>query len=417
MDYIEINGGHPLEGEVRIQGSKNAALPILAAAVLHKGITVLHNCPRITDVMYMIQILEEMGCRVSWEERSLYIDATTLHTPRVSVQLGNKMRCSIILMGALLGRMKEGWIPFPGGCTIGARPIDMHVNAFKSMGAGIEERDGMLYTKTAALHGSRIIMKFPSVGATENVILAAVLAAGVTVIEKGAKEPEIVELCNFLNDKGARISGAGTDRIEIEGVASLIDSEYRLMPDRIVAGTYLMSVLATRGSCFLEQAPIDQMGEIIKVAKHMGAVVKLKQSGLFVDGSTASRPITYLETCPYPGFPTDLQSQVMAVLCIAEGESRIREVIFEARFKAALQMNRMGANITIDGQEAAIHGVSQLRGGAVAAPELRGGAALVIAGLAAAGTTTVEGYEYIQRGYEDICKDLRQLGAQIYLRE
>ncbi|MEE0419528.1 MAG: UDP-N-acetylglucosamine 1-carboxyvinyltransferase [Lachnospiraceae bacterium] len=417
MGCIEIFGGRPLEGQVYIQGSKNAALPILAAAVLHKGVTVLHHCPKILDVMYMVQVLEEMGCDTAWSGHSLYLDARGLQTPRVSTDLGNKMRSSIILMGALLGRMKEAWIPYPGGCTIGARPIDMHVDAFTRMGASIEEEQEVLHARTAGLTGTRIVMKFPSVGATENVILAAALAEGTTRIEKGAMEPEIVELCRFLNSKGARIHGAGTPGITIEGVRSLTDSEFDLMPDRIVAGTYMMGAMATRGKCFLRRAPSEQLGQVVYTARRLGAGIRVEPEGILVDGRNAGRNAVYLETTPYPGFPTDLQSQVMAVLCLAKGESLIREKIFEARFKIVPQLCKMGAHIEVRGQEARIRGTRGLNGAVVEAPELRGGAALVIAGLAAMGTTEVEKYSFIQRGYEDICEDFRQLGGELKLKD
>lgn len=413
MEYIEIFGGRPLEGEVKIQGSKNAALPILAAAVLHKGTTVLHNCPRITDVMYMIQILEEMGCQTSWSGHSLHIDTKGLCAPFVSCGLGEKMRSSVILMGALLGRMKEAWIPYPGGCTIGKRPIDMHRNAFISMGAYIQEENCILHAETTGLSGACIVFDLPSVGATENVILGAVLASAETRIIGAAKEPEIEELCRFLNEKGAKITGAGTSHIVIEGVSELHDSEYTLMPDRIVAGTYLLGVLATRGLCCLKDVPIDQLEEVFRVVKQMGAMVYLEKRDIIIDGRNAVYPVDYLETEPHPGFPTDLQSPLMTVLCLAKGDSRIRETIFEDRFKIYSDLNRMGARITVDSREAVITGVLAFRGAQVAAPELRGGAALVIAGLAAEGRTVISQYEYIKRGYEDICADFTQLGADI----
>lgn len=415
MEYIEILGGRPLEGEVKIQGSKNAALPVLAAAVLHKGTTVLNNCPKITDVMYMIQILEEMGCHTSWSGHSLHIDTKGLCAPFVSCDLGEKMRSSVILMGALLGRMKEAWIPYPGGCTIGPRPIDMHINAFTRMGAYIKEENCILHAQTSGLCGACIVFNSPSVGATENVILGAVLASAETRIIGAAKEPEIEELCRFLNEKGARITGAGSSYIVIKGVSELHDSEYTLMPDRIVAGTYLMGALATRGICCLKDVPIEQLEEVFRVVKQMGAMVYLEKCDIIIDGRQAIHPVAYLETEPHPGFPTDLQSQLMAVLCLAKGESRIRETIFEDRFKIYSDLNRMGARVTVDKREAGITGVAALRGAQVAAPELRGGAALVIAGLAAEGRSAVQKYEYIKRGYEDICADFRQLGADITL--
>lgn len=416
MDYIEVFGGHPLHGELVVQGSKNGALPILAGAVLHKGITILHHCPKILDVMHMIQILQELGCQVWWQEETLYIDASQLNSSHVSARLGEKMRSSVILMGSLLGRMGEVWIPYPGGCTIGARPVDIHVDALQKMQVYIEETEGMLHACAKELKGCSVSFKFPSVGATENTILAAVLADGVTEIHNGAREPEIEELCNFLSAQGAKISLEDATCIRIEGVSQLHDSEYDLMPDRIVAGTYLMAAVATRGCISLKNAPIGQLTEVLCVLDDMGAWLEYEEGILKIDATKANRPLERLQTMPYPGFPTDLQSQVMAALSLADGRSCIVESVFEARFKAAGEMNKMGARIALDGQEAVIDGVGQLNGTQVIAPELRGGAALVIAGLAAEGVTQIQNSYFIDRGYEDISRDLRKLGAKVYHR-
>ena len=413
MACIEIYGGHPLNGEVRIQGSKNAALPILAGAVLHKGKTVLHNCPRISDVAYMIKILEELGCAVTWSGNTLYMDASGVDKSCVPAEIGNKMRCSIVFLGALLGRMGSAEIPYPGGCTIGARPIDMHVEAMRCLKAEIYGDCECLRGKSEGLLGERVVLPYPSVGATENIILAAVLAHGTTEIQGGAREPEIVELCRFLKGKGAKIKGEGTDRIWIDGVKGLSDSEFRLMPDRIVAGTYLMAAIATRGSCMLREAPQGQLGSVIAAAERMGAVIRQTPEGILVDGRNAERPLAMLDTAPHPGFPTDMQSQIMTALCLARGESRLREHIFEARFRTAGELMKMGADIQITGQEARIRGTARLHGASVRAPELRGGAALVIAGMAAEGKTRIEDCHYIRRGYEDICEDMRKLGADV----
>lgn len=413
MDCIEIIGGRPLHGEVSVQGSKNGALPILAGAVLHKGITVLHNCPKILDVMYMIQILQELGCQVWWQESSLYIDASRLSASHVSAELGEKMRSSVILMGSLLGRVGEAWIPYPGGCVIGARPVDIHIDALQKMQVYVEESEGLLHVRTEGIKGDRVRFKYPSVGATENIILAAVLGEGVTEIQGGAIEPEIIELCGFLNSKGAKIDITGDYLIRIEGVSELLDSEYKLMPDRIVAGTYLMAAVATRGCISLRNVPVGQLTEVLKILQQMGAWIEYDKAILKIDASRADIPVKILETMPYPGFPTDLQSPLMAALCLANGRSHIIESVFEARFKAAGQLNRMGARITIDGQEAIIDGVAALKGVQVIAPELRGGAALVIAGLAAEGQTQVLSSHFIDRGYEDISRDFRLLGADI----
>lgn len=412
MACIEIYGGRPLNGEVRIQGSKNAALPILAGMILHKGVTVLHNCPKISDIMYMVEILEKMGCRIEWSRDVLSVDASGLDSFRVPAELGNKMRGSVIFLGALLGRMGNAAIPYPGGCCIGSRPIDFHVEALRRMGARIHPGCEELTGTCGRLQGTRVRLGFPSVGATENIILAAVLAEGMTEILGCAREPEIAELCRFLNGKGARIKGAGTDRIRIEGVKELKDSEFCLMPDRIVAGTYLMAAIASRGTCMLKEAPAEQMESVLDAAGRIGAAVRWYPEGLLVDGRRANRPLC-LDTEPHPGFPTDLQSQLMAALCLSSGDSLIREHVFEARFGTAAELAKMGAEIRIRNREARICGVCHLHGAVVKAPELRGGAALVIAGTAAEGKTVIEDCHYIRRGYEDICRDMRALGACI----
>ena len=412
MDCIEVIGGRPLHGEVTVQGSKNGALPILAGAVLHEGTTILHNCPQILDVMYMIQILQELGCQVWWQGNSLYIDASRLSASHVSAELGEKMRSSIILMGSLLGRAGEVWIPYPGGCVIGARPIDIHMDALQKMQVYIEDSEGMLHARTDGMRGTSVTFKSPSVGATENILLAAVLADGVTEVFEYAKEPEIIELCNFLNSKGAKIS-IMDNCLRIVGVSKLNDSEYYLMPDRIVAGTYLMAAVATRGCISLNNAPVLQMTEVLNTLEHMGAWLEYEEGVLKIDARKAELPVEKIKTAPYPGFPTDLQSPLMAALCLAKGKSCIIESVFEARFKVTGQLNRMGARIDIDGQEAVIHGMPGLKGTQVIAPELRGGAAMVIAGLAAEGRTLVQNSYFIDRGYEDISRDFRKLGALI----
>lgn len=413
MSYIEIYGGRPLNGEVRIQGSKNAALPILAGVILHRGTTVLRNCPDISDVRYMVEILEELGCKTSWSGNALVIDASGAEQCQVPARLGDKMRCSVIFLGALLGRMGCAGLPYPGGCTIGARPIDMHLDALRRMGADIHTGCEYLTGTCGRLEGKQISLPYPSVGATENIILAAVLARGTTEIRGCAREPEIVELCRFLNGKGARIRGGGTDSIWIEGVEELRDSTFELTPDRIVAGTYLMAAIATRGRCMLRKAPAEQMGSVIDAAGRMGAVIRRMPEGIAVDGRRADQPLECLDTSPHPGFPTDIQSQLMAALSLASGSSRLREQIFEARFGVAEELTKMGADIRIRGREALICGVGHLHGASVRAPELRGGAALVIAGAAAEGKTVLADCHYIYRGYEDICRDMRALGADI----
>lgn len=413
MDGIKVLGGHPLHGEIAIQGSKNAILPIIAGTILHDGITVLHNCPKIQDVMYMVEILKQLGCRVCWTDDTLMIDASCLERCDVPADHAGKLRSSIILLGSLLGRLKEAHVPYPGGCTIGARPIDLHLQAFRQMGVCIEEQEGLLLAQTKDLCGARIHLRFPSVGATENIILGAVLAKGTTVLTGAAREPEIVELAVFLNKKGARITGMGSDCICIRGVDRLHDSEYTMGPDRIVAGTYVLAALGSRGCVTLWNAPVDQIKNILYLSGKMGASLRWNRNCLRVDARRAGAPIPFIETNPYPGFPTDLQSQLMAVLCMARGNSCIRETVFEARFHVAEELNKMGARVFTDSMEARIEGVDMLTGCDVQASELRGGAALTIAGLMAEGVTRISNKHFIDRGYVDICEDLKALGARI----
>ena len=394
MEYFEITGGTPLHGSITLQGSKNAALPLMAASILHPGRTTLHHVPAIRDVDVMIEILENIGCTVQKDNGTLIIDAAKAEHFEVAASLGERMRSTIILLGSMLGRAGRAKMPFPGGCIIGMRPIDIHITSLGKMGAVFEETDGMLCAVTDGLCGSRIHLRFPSVGATENVILAAVYARGRTRIENCAKEPEIAELCRFLREKGAKIEGEGTSCILVEGVSHLRDSTYMLMPDRIVAGTYLFAAAATRGEICLEGMRPSDMESVL-------------------DGRKAINPLPVVCTETYPGFPTDLQSQLLATLCVARGRSVIRECIFEERFRIAPWLNRMGADVTTDGREAVIEGKAHLSGQMVKAQELRGGAALVIAALMAQGITRVYGSAFIERGYEDLAGDLRKLGAVI----
>ena len=413
MEYFEITGGTPLHGSITLQGSKNAALPLMAASILHPGRTTLHHVPAIRDVDVMIEILENIGCTVQKDKGTLIIDAAKAEHFEVAASLGERMRSTIILLGSMLGRAGRAKMPFPGGCIIGMRPIDIHITSLGKMGAVFEETDGMLCAVTDGLCGTRIHLRFPSVGATENVILAAVYARGRTRIENCAKEPEIAELCRFLREKGAKIEGEGTSCILVEGVSHLRDSTYTLMPYRIVAGTYLFAAAATRGEICLEGMRPSDMESVLDVLGRMGAVYENREDGFYLDGRKAINPLPVVCTETYPGFPTDLQSQLLATLCVARGRSVIRECIFEERFRIAPWLNRMGADVTTDGREAVIEGKAHLSGQMVKAQELRGGAALVIAALMAQGITRVYGSAFIERGYEDLAGDLRKLGAVI----
>lgn len=415
MGTIHICGGNTLCGEVDIQGSKNGALPILAASILIKGRTILKNCPEITDVDHMLQLLEAVGCGVKRFYHTIEIDATSLDDVELPHEHANAMRSSVILLGALLAREKEAYICYPGGCLIGKRPIDIHIAALEQMGIEFCIGDNCIHAESASKKAvnTTIHLKFPSVGATENVILYGVLSNQVWTVCGCATEPEIVELCCFLNKAGAKIGGVGTNCITIEGVACLHEVCYRIMPDRIVAGTYLMAGAMTGGLVVLNQAPVMQMQSVFKTLQEMGADLAIAKDWVCLNGENAVKSLRYVKTDIYPDFPTDLQSACLVACCVAEGCSIIEETIFENRFQIATQLRDMGADIHILDRRAVVCGVKRLNGRDVYATELRGGAALVLAGLVACGDTYVHHDEYIKRGYENICRDLRALGAKI----
>lgn len=413
MDAIIVNGGIPLCGTVQVQGSKNAALPMMAAAVLHEGMTILHNCPQIMDVYFMTEILKCLGASVYWQDHTLYIDGSKIHGAIIPAIYGVQMRSSITLMGSLMGRMGRCDIPFPGGCVIGRRPIDIHIQVLRSMGAHVEEKDGILKARKGRLHGFTHGFVKRSVGATENAVMAAVRARGSTYLTGCSTEPEITHLCRFLEQMGVHIKGIGTPSLRIDGGGKLQDVEYTVPSDRIVAGTYLLAGAATRGVVTLEQAPIEEMTSILSAYEKMGGQYKVRSGKLVADSQEIKKGIPWIETDVYPGLPTDLQSPLMAVLAGIPEASVIRETIFEDRYKIVSQLARMGAQITVDGRDAVICGIQQLSGAQIHARELRGGAALVVAALSAKGITRIENLHYIERGYEDICGDIRRLGGDI----
>jgi len=413
MAFIEIAGGKQLNGEVDIQGSKNAVLPILAATLLVNGITKLNHCPKILDVYHMIKILEAIGCIVIWEASSLIVDTTKLNTSTVPEGYVKKMRSSIILMGALLGRTHTAIISYPGGCTIGARPIDYHLSALKKMNVSLQEENGLICCTTTGIIGTDIYLDFPSVGATENIILAATLANGKTRIYNAAREPEILELCKYLNAAGAKIIGAGKNQIEIDGVDELYNVEYTTASDRIVAGTYLAAIAGTGGEAVLKGVRCECLQSVISILREMGCNIICGDDYIIISSSGRLKPIPLIRTMPYPGFPTDMQSQIMSVLMMATGTSTIVEDIFEGRYQNVQEQIKFGADIQVNGREAIIKGVPLLNGCEVYASELRGGAALVISGLMALGKTIIYNPDFIERGYEDICRDLRELNADI----
>ncbi len=412
MSVILVQGYHPLKGEIEIQGSKNAALPMMAAAILHKGTTVLKHVPRIQDVLCMMGILESMGCACVLEGHTLTVDAKTVRDIQIPEENGKAMRSSIMLLGALLGRCGEAYVHYPGGCSIGSRPIDMHIRALRQMGARIREEDGILHGTAVKLKGVPLSLPYPSVGATENIILAAVAAEGTTTLKGAAMEPEVEALCRMLNAMGANISGAGTGIIEIRGGSLLHDGEYTVPGDRIVAGTYLSAVMAGGGSAVLKKSSPDHLGRVIETAGAMGARIKVDGGDMkiLMEGRPGAACVV---TGPYPGFPTDLQSMMLVLMSMGQGQSRLKETVFEGRFATAKELRKMGAEIIIEGKEALVNGKGRLKGACVEAHDLRGGAALVTAGLGAEGETRVTCCHHIFRGYEDICRDLKNLGADI----
>ena len=417
MSVIQVCGLTPLKGEISIQGSKNAVLPMMAAALLHRGVTVLTNVPVIRDVACMLDILESLGCRCCHKGDCLVMDARSVTGTSIPEEYVTAMRSSIVVLSALLGRMGEGSCCYPGGCLIGARPIDLHLMALRALGADIRERDGTIEAscrKNGGLKGTEIHLSYPSVGATEQAILASVLADGVTIIHQAAREPEISQMCRFLNNMGAVICGMGTDHLMVQGVAGLHDSSFRVEGDRIVAGTYGAAVVADGGEALLRGICPSDLKVPLEEFQKAGAAVDADEKNRQIRICMGKRPLPLLiKTEPYPGFPTDLQSPFMAFLATAQGTSYIEEQVFEGRFATAKILEQMGAVIRTEDQRAVIEGHYPLKGAAVNACDLRGGAALMVAALAAEGDTFIGECHHIERGYEDICRDMAALGAHI----
>jgi UDP-N-acetylglucosamine 1-carboxyvinyltransferase len=414
MDSVQVYGGVPLCGKVRIQGSKNAALPVLAATLLTRESSTIYNCPKISDVDGMICLLKSLGMDVCWEEQGIRISRKTFRAKSMDAEAIKGMRSSLCLLGAILGSCGEITMEYPGGCMIGARPIDIHIAAFQKMGVAFSEVNGLLHASAKHLRGAEIELPFPSVGATENVILAATMAEGETFIRGAAKEPEVIALCSYLQACGALITGSGTSEITVQGGRPLYGTEFTIPTDRIVAGTYLFATVATGGCTLLEHAPVMQLDATIRVAEKMGAVCHICSEGLFVQAPERPKAVEIISTAPYPGFPTDLQSMALVTATLADGMTVIRENIFENRFRIVDELMKMGANIQmLNAGCARIDGVERLKGTTMTARELRGGAALLIAATAAKGKSTISGCKYIYRGYERIENDLRELGARI----
>lgn len=413
MAYIEVDGGNSLYGEITIQGSKNATLPILAASVLCKEPITIKGCPKIQDVFSMLKLLEGIGYSVQWNEDTLILEGTLLAADFIIREYAKNMRSSIILLGGMLGRVGRATICYPGGCSIGKRPIDLHLKSLKKMNVKIKEKEDWITCSSKELTGGKIMLDFPSVGATENILLAAVLAKGKTVIENAAKEPEIKELCRFLKAMGANIQGEGTETITIMGVKKLHGATFEICSDRIVTGTFLAAVTGARGAVKLYSNCGNELEEVIEILRELGADIKVHSNYITCYMEKRCKAVPLIRTRPYPGFPTDLQSPILAVLCKAEGTSMIIENIFEDRFKTAEELKKLGAKIKINGRAAVIDGVSDLEGTDVKGHDLRGTAALIIAGLMAKGTTRIENIAYLDRGYEDICTPFRKIGASI----
>jgi UDP-N-acetylglucosamine 1-carboxyvinyltransferase len=414
MEKFVIEGGYPLSGIVDIKGAKNSMLPIMAASVLnsHTAGVELHNIPDIYDMHVMKSILQSLGAKVKYGNNVLQINAHTLKNHTISDMLMREMRSSIFLMGPLLARLGKVRVTYPGGCSIGPRPIDLHLKGLEALGADVKEENGYIFASTAGLKGTELHLDYPSVGATENLMMAAVYAKGKTLILNAAKEPEIVDLQNFLNAMGARIRGAGTETIRIEGVSSLVNCTYRIIPDRIVAGTYLMAAAITEGRVLLRDIIPAHLDAVIAKMREAGVKIEATDDSLEVVKSNL-KGVGILCTLPYPGFPTDLQAPMMAMLATAKGNSTILESVFEARFRHVEQLNRMKARISIDGRKAFIEGVNVLESAEVSATDLRAGAGLVIAALGAKGTTVINNINYIDRGYEGLEQQLEQLGSKI----
>lgn len=413
MSKFVIHGGNKLSGQLRIGGAKNAVLPILAATILNGKESILYDCPTLKDVDTMIEILKSVGCKVSFNNNVLKVDSSTLSTHEIPEHLVREMRSSIFLMGPMLARCGKIKISYPGGCEIGPRPIDLHLKALREMGVTIHEAHGFLECEVSDLNGCEIQLDYPSVGATENAMLAAVMAKGTTKIRNAAKEPEIIDLQTYLNAVGAKVFGGGTSEIVIEGVRNLTEGQHHIMPDRIVAGTFLAAVAITGGEVILDNVVSEHIQPILSKMKEAGCLILEKERQIKLKTPSQLRAVDMVKTLPYPGFPTDMQAQFMALMTIAKGTSIFTETIFENRYKHVSELIRMGANIKVDGRVAVVKGVKRLTGAKLSAKDLRGGAALVLAGLAAEGTTVVDQIIHIERGYDRFDKMLEQLGAQI----
>ncbi len=416
MPKILVRKSNPLNGTVRIDGAKNAVLPIIAATLLAKDKTVLNGVPDLKDVHVISDLLRHLGAKVEYNKTTLTVDATDITTCEAPYELVRKMRASFLVMGPLLARFNHTKISMPGGCAIGTRPIDLHLKGFKALGATIDMEHGFVDAKCEKLVGKKFYLDFPSVGATENIIMAATLAEGRTILENAAEEPEIVDLVNLLRKMGAKIQGEGTNTLIIDGVESLSGTTHTIIPDRVEAATYMVAAAITKGDITVENIVIDHLEPIIAKLREAGCEVIELENAVRVIGPEKLLPID-IKTLPHPGFPTDVQAQFMAMLAMAPGTSTVIETVFENRFMHVAEFNRMGANIKIDGRCAIINGVEKLHGANVNATDLRAGAALILCGLIAEGETVVGEIYHILRGYVDIDKKITALGGNIEIIE
>lgn len=416
MAKILVKKSQPLKGHVKIDGAKNSVLPIIAATLLAKDKSVLKGVPNLKDVHVISDLIKYLGAEVEYKDNILTVDATNIKTCEAPYELVSKMRASFLIMGPLLARFNTTKISMPGGCAIGTRPIDLHLKGFKSLGAKIDMEHGFVEATTEKLVGTKLYLDFPSVGATENIMMAATLAEGTTIIENAAEEPEIVDLANFLNEMGANIKGAGTNTIRIKGVKKLKGAEHNIIPDRIEAATYMVAAAITKGDITIENVIMDHLKPVVAKLKEAGCEVEEMENSVRVIGPEVIQPID-IKTLPHPGFPTDVQSQFMAMLTVSSGTSTVIETVFENRFMHVAEFNRMGADIKIEGRSAIVKGVNKLHGANVNATDLRAGASLILCGLIAEGETLIGDIYHTQRGYVDIDKKISALGGNIQIIE
>lgn len=413
MESLYINGGRELYGNLEVVTAKNSLLPILAGTIINNNISIIKDVALFSDVIYMTKILESLGCRVKIEDKTVIVDSSCADKYLVKDEFTKKVRSSVFMLGPLLSRFKKAKVAYPGGCNIGNRPIDLHIKGLKSLNVKIEEKHGYIICDGRNMCSGEVHLDFPSVGATENIMMASVGLQGTTIIYNAAREPEIEDLQNFLNSMGARVSGAGSSTIIIEGVKNLYSNEFTPMKDRIVAGTYMIACAMCGGSVKLEGAKKEYNHALINKLGQSGVKVNCLKNSIEITSQGKLKSINSIETQPYPGFPTDLQNQILAMQTISKGTSVITENLYESRFKICSELSRMGADITIKDRMAIIKGVNRLYGASVVASDLRGGAGLVLAGLVAEGYTTIEDIYHIDRGYLSIEEDLCNLNAEI----